>query len=62
MVYHSMRFLIQVFIQAIWFHGWHKQLEGYVGASVPPKQDHRAPLTIFQRDIAWLDCRLMHMP
>ena len=56
MVYHNMRFWRQVFVQAPWFA---QQLKDLLNQSIPPKQDLLGPLTLFQKDIAWLDCRFI---
>ena len=56
MVYHNMRFWRQVFVQAPWLA---RQLKDLLNQSIPPKQDFLGPLTLFQKDIAWLDCRFI---
>ena len=56
MVYHNMRFWRQVFVQAPWFA---QQLKDLLDQSIPPKQDLLGPLTLFQKDIAWLNCRFV---
>ena len=51
-----MRFWRQVFTQAPWLA---QQLKDMLEQSVTPKHDLLGPLTLFQRDIAWLDCRFV---
>ena len=56
MVYHNMRFWRHVFIQAPWLA---QHLKDMLENSVAVKQELIGPLTIFQRDIAWLNCRFV---
>ena len=54
MVYHNMRFWRQVFIQAPLMA---QQLKEMIEQSTQPKHDLLGPMTIFQRDMGWLNCR-----
>ena len=54
MVYHNMRFWRQVFIQAPLLA---QQLKDMIEQSMPSKHDLLGPVTLFQRDMDWLNCR-----
>ena len=54
MVYHNMRFWRQVFIQAPLLA---QQLKDMIGQSTQSKHDLLGPVTLFQRDMDWLNCR-----
>ena len=56
MVYHNMRFWRHVLIQAPWLA---QHLKDMLENSTATKQELIGPLTIFQRDIAWLNCRFV---
>ena len=54
MVYHNIRFWRQVFIQAPLLA---QQLKDMIEQSTSSKHDLLGPMTIFQRDMDWLNCR-----
>ena len=54
MVYHNMRFWRQVFIRSPLLA---QRLKDMLDQSVSPKHELFGPCTIFQRDLAWLECR-----
>ena len=56
MVYHNMRFWRRVFIQT---PGLAQQLKDMLECSTPTRQELLGPITIFQKDVAWLDCRFV---
>ena len=56
MLYHNMRFWRQVFTQTSWLA---QQLKNMLECSTPTRQELLGPITIFQKDIAWLDCRFV---